>query len=42
MIGFNFETPSISIISVPKPVILAPAKLRQLPKSTISGSLAAL
>ena len=38
VIGFNFETPYISIISVTKPLIFAPAKFRQLPKSTISGS----
>ena len=38
----NFSTPSISIFELPKPVILAPHLIKHLPRSIISGSLAAL
>ena len=39
--AWSSSTPSISILGVPSPVILAPILFRKFPKSTISGSLAA-
>ena len=38
----SFFTPVISILSVPTPLILAPALFKNLAKSSISGSFAAL
>ena len=40
--GFNFVTPSIVIVVVPRPEIFAPISIKKLPISTISGSRAAL
>ena len=38
---FNFFTPFIFILSVPAPIMLAPAEFKKFATSTICGSLAA-
>ena len=42
VVGFNSVTPVILIVLVPSPAILAPILIKNSPKSTTSGSRAAL
>ena len=39
--GFRFDTPSIFIVCDPRPEIFAPIAIKNSPRSTTSGSLAA-
>ena len=41
-VGLSFETPAILIVGDPKPTIFAPIEIKNSPRSTTSGSRAAL